>query len=599
MIPGFLPNIKFDLLSGFLVFLIAMPLCLGIAKASNYPPVSGIWTAVIGGLLTGFLSNSQMTIKGPAAGLIVIVEGAVLELGLEAAPAGTSPTDLLTLMKYGYPLALGVGVTAGVIQILFGLLKAAKIGEIVPLTPVHGMLAAIGITIIAKSAFAVVGLAAPPGNPVEVIASIPSALAKTNPPLLIAAAKAEEAKGLEEAKTDEERTAVTAKAEKAVLEAKKKEWNLTVASIGVTSLAILVAFPFLKSRVPFLKPIPGQLVVLLVGIPMASFLGLSALGKELGNPMLYLVAVPDVIPAVFDDYRIAFTLPDFRGLATVTGITYVILFSLIGSIESMLSSQAIDMIDPWQRKTDQNKDLLAVGLANTLCSVIGALPMISEIVRSKANIDNGARTKYANMFHGMFLLAFILMLPSLIRMIPIAALGAMLVYTGFRLASPKEFVHTYKIGLEQLVVFVTTIVVVLCTDLLIGVVSGIVLKVIIHVINGAPLSSFLRADIEVASTDDDKVVVLKVRKAAMFANWLGLKKAILTQAEGRDEVVLDLSETKLVDHSTMEKLHQLESDLSSVDKRLKVIGLECHSAMSSHPLATRKGSGKSNPTVAV
>ena len=140
------------------------------------------------------------------------------------------------------------------------------------------------------------------------------------------------------------------------------------------------------------------------------------------------------------------------------GVVAVLMFCLIASIESLLSSQAIDMIDPWRRKTDQNRDLLAVGLANTLCSAVGALPMISEIVRSKANIDNGARTKYANMYHGVFLLAFVLLLPFVIRMIPLAALGAMLVYTGFRLASPKEFIHTYKIGVEQLVVFVTTVV---------------------------------------------------------------------------------------------------------------------------------------------
>src|SRR5262249_16609248 len=162
----------------------------------------------------------------------------------------------------------------------------------------------------------------------------------------------------------------------------------------------------------------------------------------------------------------------------------IMMFCLIASIESLLSSQAIDMIDPWRRKTDQNRDLLATGVANTLCATVGALPMISEIVRSKANIDNGARTKYSNFFHGLFLLAFVLVLPMVINNIPMAALGAMLVFVGFRLASPKEFIHTYKIGVEQLVVFMTTIIVTLSTDLLIGVSSGIVLKILIHLLNG-------------------------------------------------------------------------------------------------------------------
>ena len=534
--PGFLPNVRFDLQSGFLVFLIAMPLCLGIATASKYPPICGIWTAVIGGIFACILSNSQLTIKGPAAGLIVIVEGAVLGLGGDVV-GHDAPIE--AKIAAGYPLALGVGVTAGVIQILFGLLKAGKLGELVPLTPVHGMLAAIGITIMAKQFFPMLGIEkVPGGEPINVIAAIPGKLS---------------------------------------------EWNPTIALVGLTSLAILIAFPFLKARIKFLKPVPGQLIVLLVAIPMGLLLGLDGM-LNAKDQAKFLVFVPDVLQAP----ETAFFFPNFSGLATATGVQYVVLFSLIGTIESMLSSQAVDMIDPWRRKTDQNRDLLAVGVANTLCSVLGALPMISEIVRSKANIDNGARTKYANLFHALFLLAFILFLPSVIRMIPLAALGAMLVFTGFRLASPKEFVHTYKIGLEQLVVFVTTIAVTLCTDLLIGVASGIALKLVIHVLNGTPLRSFVRADIEVASTDDERVAVLKVRQAAVFANWLGLKSAILKYAVDRDEVVLDLSETKFVDHSTMEKLHQLEQELAAADKALKVVGLDSHRPLSAHPLAARK-----------
>jgi len=541
--PGLLPNLRFDLLSGFLVFLIAMPLCLGIASACRYPPIAGIWTAVIGGILTCFISNSQLTIKGPAAGLIVICEGAVLALGAQFAPPGTDLTDIGALARVGYPLALGVGITAGVIQILFGLFKAGKLGELVPLTPVHGMLAAIGLGIMVKEFFRVIGSAPPKGTPIDALMALPNAIQHLDP---------------------------------------------TITIIGLSSLAILIVFPFLKNRVGFLKAIPSQLVVLVVAIPLGLMLAVKAHGAQLGDSMKFLVNVPDLIPSVFQNPGIAFMTPDFRGVATPTGIKFVILFALIGSIESLLSSQAIDMIDPWRRKTDQNRDLLAVGIANTLCSAIGALPMISEIVRSKANIDNGARTKYANMYHGIFLLAFVLLLPFVIRMIPIAALGAMLVYTGFRLASPKEFVHTYKIGIEQLVVFVTTIVVTLATDLLIGIVSGIGLKLLIHILNGAPLSSFVRADIEVANTDDDKVAALNVRKAAVFSNWLGLKSAILKQAEGRDEVVLDLSETRLVDHSTMEKLHQLEQELAVAGKVLKIVGLEEHRPLSSHPLAARK-----------
>ena len=542
--PGLRANFRFDFLAGFLVFLIAMPLCLGIAVASQYPPIAGIWTAVIGGILTGLISNSQLTIKGPAAGLIVIVSGAVLELGMEAAPEGTDPRDLATLAKYGYPLALGIGVTAGIVQILFGLVKAGKLGEVVPLTPVHGMLAAIGITIVAKQVFLMLGQAPPPGAPIDSILAVPSAF--------------------------------TALGESGALR--------TVALVGATALAIMISFPLLKARVKVLKPVPAQVVVVLVAIPMGLALGFTALGASAGNSMKFLVPVRNVLDAP----AAALTWPDFHAVATATGMKYVALFALIGSIESMLSSQAIDMIDPWRRKTDQNRDLLAVGVANTLCSVIGALPMISEIVRSKANIDNGARTQYANLYHGAFLLAFVLFLPFVIRMIPLAALTALLVFTGLRLASPREFVHAYRVGPEQLFVFVSTILVTLCTDLLIGVVSGTALKLVVHIFNGMPLRCLFRPDIEVAHNDTDRIAVLKVRQAAVFSNWLGVEGAILKYADTSDEVQLDLSEAKLVDHTVMEKLHLLEDEIAREGKRLVLVGLEDHVPMSAHPLAARR-----------
>lgn len=545
--PGFLSNARFDLQAGFLVFLVAMPLCLGIATASQYPPVVGIWTAVIGGVMACILSNSQLTIKGPAAGLIMIVFGAVAELGKEFAGDGAPLADQLAA---GHKLALGVGVTAGVIQILFGLFKVGKLGELIPLTPVHGMLAAIGITIMAKQLYPMLGIPAPTVAEMKEHLELPEFLWDGIMPTILS------------------------------IPGSLSQLNPTVAVVGLSSLAILIAFPFLKARVGFLKPVPAQLVVLLVAIPLGMALGLDGIAKS-------LVSVPNVL----SEPSAAFFVPDFRGVATLTGVKYVVLFALIGSVESMLSSQAIDLLDPWHRKTDQNRDLLAVGVANTVCSAIGALPMISEIVRSKANIDNGARTKYANLFHALFLLAFVLFLPFVIRLIPLSALGAMLVFTGFRLASPKEFVHTFQIGAEQLVVFVTTIVVTLCTDLLIGVGSGIALKLLIHALNGAPFVSFLRSDIEVAHSEGDKVAVLKVRRAAVFSNWLSLKGAILTHAAERDEVVLDLSATKLVDHSTMEKLHQLEQELESAHKVLRVVGLDNHTSLSAHPLAARKCPG--------
>jgi MFS superfamily sulfate permease-like transporter len=271
----------------------------------------------------------------------------------------------------------------------------------------------------------------------------------------------------------------------------------------------------------------------------------------------------------------------------VTGLKYVLLYCLIGSLESLLSAKAIELIDPWKRKTNFDRDLVAIGLANTVAASIGALPMISEIVRSKANIDNGARTRSANLFHGLFLLAFVLAVPDLIHRIPVAALAAMLVYTGFRLASPREFVRTYKVGSEQFVVFVVTIIATLATDLLIGIAAGIATKVLFHLWNGAPPTSLLQSQIDLVP-EGDQLAVLVVRRAAVFSNWLGIRAAILKEIKDRDEVVLDLSHTRLVDHSVMEKLHELEQELAGSGKRLSVIGLDEHISFSPHPHAARK-----------
>jgi len=556
--PGLMPNLRPDATAGFLVFLIAMPLCLAIARASGYPPIAGIWTAVVGGVVCTFISNSQLTIKGPAAGLIVIVIGAVTDLGNEFG-AGLSDADRAFL---GYKLALGIGVTAGVIQILFGLLRAGRLADFFPLTPVHGMLASIGLVIIAKQVYEVVGAAPDKGaGPLELFAGLPAALGRINPEIAI---------------------------------------------IGCVSLLVLFGIPLLRSR--WVKRVPAQLIVLVAAVGLGVAFDLEHRHTYLfpdsffdpGHRSVYEVGPRFLVdmPEVLKDAGPAFALPDLRGVATATGLQYVLLFCLIGSLESLLSAKAIELVDPWRRKTNFDRDLLAVGVANTLASAVGALPMISEIVRSRANIDNGARTRNANLFHGLFLLAFVLLFPNLIHQIPLAALAAMLVYTGFRLASPREFVRTYRLGSEQFVVFVGTIVVTLATDLLIGIAAGMALEIAFHLRHGCSVGGLLRSDVEVVP-EGDRMVVLVVKRAAVFSNWLGVRAAVLREAEGRDEVVIDLTHTRLVDHSVMEKLHQLEEDFAHAGKRLKVIGLEEHTPLSDHPHAARKNAnGKTAPTAA-
>ena len=529
-ISDFPKNWQADMLSGFLVFLIALPLCLGISLACGYPAISGIFTAIIGGILATFFSNSELTIKGPAAGLIVIAIGCVTDFGFTG---GEDPD----LDFQAYRLALGVGVVAGIIQIFLGLFRAGILGEFFPRSAVHGLLTAIGIIIMAKQFPIALGVR-PDGKPLELIAKIPQFVMEMNP---------------------------------------------LVGLIGIMSLLIMFSYLFIKN--PKMKVIPAPMVVLLVTVPLAMFLNIgqdqtySFNGQDYSLGRRYLVEVPK-------NMFHAITFPDFSGLLTMTGWKYVVMFSLIGSIESLLSAKAIDAIDPWKRKTDHDRDMMAVGVGNTIAAIVGGLPMISEIVRSKANIDNGARTRFANMFHGMFLLLFVALIPGLINQIPLAALGAMLVFTGYRLASPQEFIHMYHVGKEQFIIFVSTVIGVLATDLLLGVAIGICVNFVLHLKNGAPARSLVKPQIQV-ERDNDRAVIVKVKDSAIFSTWIALKKT-LESLTSESHVVLDLSDTFLVDHTTMSKLYELEKEFRERQVRLEIVGLDHHQPLSKHPEAGRK-----------
>jgi MFS superfamily sulfate permease-like transporter len=531
-LAGFVKYFRHDILSGFLVFLIALPLCLGISLACGYPAVAGVFTAIIGAVLTTFLSDSELTIKGPAAGLIVIAIGAVTEFGF------TGGQDPAADMQ-AYQMALAVGVAAGVIQIAFGLLRAGVLGDFFPTAAVHGMLAAIGIIIVLKQLPVTMGEVAK-GEPLEILRELPDKFIHANPQITL---------------------------------------------IGSMSMLILFGLPMIANR--WVKMIPAPMVVLLVAVPLGMYFDLShehtytMLGSTYNLGESFLVNVPNNLLQ-------AMAHPDFSALQSWMGWKWVIMFALIGSLESMLSAKAIDMLDPWKRKTNLNRDLVAVGFANTLAAMVGGLPMISEIVRSKANIDNGARTRFADLWHGVFLLGFVALVPFLIHRIPLAALAAMLVYTGFRLGSPREFLNVYKIGREQLAIFAITVVAVLATDLLIGIAIGIGVKLAIHLFNGVPLGSVFTPYLEVETRDDNTVVIL-AKGSAVFTNWIPFKRQIeqlgLVQ---KNNVVIDLSGTKMVDHSVMERLHEMEMDFDQAGLQLEVIGLDSHQQFSDHPFAARK-----------
>ncbi len=514
-LAGLKENFSTDAISGFIVFLLALPLSLGIAKASEFPPIMGLVSAIIGGLLVSFFMGSRLSIKGPAAGLIVIVAGAVAEFG-----GGET----------GWHLALGAMVFAGLIQILFGVFKMGKMVDFFPLSAIHGMLAAIGLIIIAKQ--------------IPVLLDVEPSLTKGLGPFGLLAA-----------------------VPKFILNLDPK-----ATMIGVISLLIMLGWPYIKNKT--IKMIPAPLVVLIIAIPAELYMDFQHT-----EPAYALVHIGNLAENIKINV-------DFSGMAqTGMFIKYVIMFTLVGSLESLLTVKAIDLLDPFKRKSDANKDMIALGIGNTFAAVLGGLPMISEVARSSANVNNGAKTRWANFFHGFFILAFVLLASHLIELIPNTALAAMLITVGIKLAHPKEFIQTFKIGKEQLAIFLVTIFFTLFEDLLVGIAAGVLLKIIIHLFNGTPVSSLFKAPTQVSFVGDEYLV--EIDKSAIFTNYLGIKNKLDSIPPGFN-VTIDLKNTKLVDHSVMENLHHFEHDYEATGGHVKIVGLENHKPVSSHGLAARK-----------
>lgn len=404
-------SLRKNLISGFSVSLLALPLCLGIAVASHFPPIAGVMTAIVGGFIASFTGSSPFTIKGPAAGMIVVILAATLELG--------------------YEKTLAVGVASSVLQILIALFRKASIAEKIPGSVIHGMLAAVGLIIVIKQFYVLMGVHHLRGSIPYLITHIPHAIREMNP---------------------------------------------LIFAIGSTALILNLTW----KNLAIAKYIPATLLILVSIISATYFFGLNNdfTYKFAGN--VYMITPADYIDLP-SNILSALTFPDFSALFTLISLKHVIIFTLVGATESLLTVCAVNSIKSKEPPSDLNADLRSLGLANLVSSFIGGMPMISEVVRTRANIDYGATSSLSNFIHGLILVMVVVLIPDSMDYTALTALAAILIVVGLRLGSPTEFIDHYKQGWAVFIPFIGTVTITLCVDLLSGVVCGLMLHFLIKI----------------------------------------------------------------------------------------------------------------------
>jgi MFS superfamily sulfate permease-like transporter len=521
-LQGMIQNWRADLVAAFSVALVALPLGLGIAIASDVPPMAGVLSAIIGGIVTTLVRSSHMAVNGPAAGLIVVVLGAMEAL---RDPDGTA-----------LPYVLAAIVVAGAFQVLFGLLRAGALANFFPGSVIHGMLAAIGVIIAAKQIHVAVGHRSQGHAAIEDILSIPGSI---------------------------------------------QECNLPVAVIAICSLAVLLIHPRVKNKT--FHYIPAPVMVLAVAVPFVYFFNffevhdVHAVGRVFEIGPRFLIDVPDKIQDTI-------MFPNFSKIGQVPFWLSVMSITLVASIETLLSTKAVEKLDPYHRPTDLNKDLAAVGLSTMVSGMLGGLPIITVIVRSSVNVNHGGKTRWSNFYHGWILLALVLIFPNFIETVPQAALAAILIFTGYKLASPKIFRDAHLHGTEQLIFLAATLIATLYTGLLKGIMIGAVAVVVGHwfIARISPVTFLKECFLpEIQIEEHEGKRYMKFRGILNFISLLRLDRQ-LKKIPTDLEVVLDLAHCTLVDATSMEYLHHLEGQ-----RKLETVGLDLHQPSSGHPNALR------------
>ena len=492
---GLLENWQSDLIAGVSVALIALPLSLGIALAAGAPAMAGILSAVVGGVVTTFYRGGHISVNGPAKGVI-----AVILLGLASMDDGTG-------QAFNYVLA--AVVVSGALQVLLGILKLGRLADIFHSSVIHGILAAIGIVIFAKQIHYALGTYSKSPSIVQNLVDAVKYLPQANPFVVI---------------------------------------------ISLVGLFVLLFHSKLKNR--FFHILPTPMWVIALSIPFVYYFNffeeqtLSFLGKAHKVGPKLLLDIPDnIMDSIMH--------PNFGMIGTFKFWTTVISILIISSIESLAIAKAVDKIDPYKRKTDLNKDLTGIGIATMVAGMIGGLPIIAVIIRSTVNIHNGAKTKWSNMYQGLLLLLFIVVLSPVMTKVPLCAFAILLVYTGFKLASPAVFKQVYSHGTEQLIFFIATMVLTLYTNLLVGLLGGLLLAMVSHMLLAkVSIPRFFKMIYKSGSDlveNSDGSYDLKIKGIANFLGILKIDKLVSKIPSGAD-VNIDLSETRLVGMTYMDYL---------------------------------------------
>jgi MFS superfamily sulfate permease-like transporter len=453
---------KTDVLSGVVVFLVALPLCLGIALASGAPLFAGIISGVLGGIVVGLLSGSQLSVSGPAAGLTAIVLAAITTLGR-------------------YEVFLMAVVLAGGLQLLLSLAKAGTISNYFPSNVIEGMLTGIGIIIILKQLPHAVGYDVDNEGDFFFI---------------------------------EKRTGHNTFS--ALIDAINYS-HVGALVICLVALGILIAFnkvPFLKN----LKVVPGALVAVVAGIILNEIF--KASGSTLAISQEHLVNLP--VPASFQDFIGQFSMPDFTAISNPEVWVMAATLAIVASIETLLCIEASDKMDPLKRYSNGNRELFAQGVGNILSGMIGGIPMTSVIVRTSANVNSGGRTRMATIAHGIFLLLAVVSIPTLLNKIPLACLAAILLMIGYKLASPKVFRHMWESGQYQFIPFIATVVAVVFTDLLKGVAIGLVVSIFYILRANLRLAYFFKKE----DHHEGETITIKLAQEVSFLNKAAIKRTL-------------------------------------------------------------------------